>query len=111
MTDLFPEGKIEKSHEKTIYPIADGIKLQYNSSILQASVGIAEIIDVTLFIGKNVALPIVCSLAARYLYDKLHKHEDKVAGLMIRKKRVKNNPNDIAQAFLEDMEKLEKDKE
>jgi hypothetical protein len=38
VTDLFPEGKIEKSHEKTIYPIADGIKLQHNSSILQASV-------------------------------------------------------------------------
>ncbi len=31
--------------------------------------------------------------------------------LMTRKKRVKNNPNDIAQAFLEDKEKLEKDKE
>lgn len=111
VTDLFPEGKIEKSHEKTIYPIAYGIKLQYNSSILQASVGIAEIIDVTLFIGKNVALPTACGLAAKYLYDKLHKHEDKVAGLTIRKKRVKNNPNDIAQAFLEDREKLEKDKE
>jgi hypothetical protein len=38
VTDLFPEGKIEKSYEKTIYPIADGIKLQHNSSILQASV-------------------------------------------------------------------------
>jgi hypothetical protein len=38
VTDLFPEGKIEKSHEKIIYPIADGIKLQHNSSILQASV-------------------------------------------------------------------------
>jgi hypothetical protein len=35
-----------------------------------------------------------------------------VAGwLMTRKQRVKNNPNDIAQAFLEDMETLEKDKE
>jgi hypothetical protein len=111
VADLFPEDKIEKSHEKTIYPIADSIKLQYNSRILQASVGIAEIIDVTLFIGKNVALPIACGLAARYLYDKLHKHEDKVAGLRIRKKRVENNPNDIAQAFLEDMERLEKDKE
>jgi hypothetical protein len=74
-------------------------------------VGIAEIIDVTLCIGKNVALPTACGLAAKYLYDKLHKHEDKVAGLTIRKKRVKNNPNDIAQAFLEDREKLEKDKE
>jgi hypothetical protein len=37
VTDLFPEGKIEKSQEKTIYPIADGIKqIQHNSSILQA---------------------------------------------------------------------------
>jgi hypothetical protein len=32
-------------------------------------------------------------------------------GLMIRKKRTKNNPNDIAQAFLEENERLEKDKE
>jgi hypothetical protein len=47
VTDLFPEGKIENS-QKTIYPIADGIKqIQHNSSILQASVGIAEIIDAT----------------------------------------------------------------
>jgi hypothetical protein len=68
VTDLFLEGKIEKSHEKTtIYPIADGIWLQYNSSVLQASVRIAEIIDVTLFIGKNVALTIACGLAVRYL--------------------------------------------
>jgi len=29
---------------------------------------------------------------------------------MIRKKRTKNNPNDIAQAFLEEIERLEKDK-
>ena len=47
MNDLFHEGKIEKSHEKTIYPIADGIKLQHNSTILQTSVWIAEIIDAT----------------------------------------------------------------
>jgi hypothetical protein len=37
---------------------------------LQASVGIAEVISVTLFIGKNVALPIACGLAAIYLYNK-----------------------------------------
>jgi hypothetical protein len=43
-------------------------------------------------------------------YDKLNKHKDKVAGLMIRKKRTKNNPNAIAQAFLEEIERLEKDK-
>ena len=72
--------------------------------------GIAEVISVTLFIGKNVALPIACSLATRYLYDKLNKHKDKVAGLMIRKKRTKNNPNDIAQVFLEESKRLEKDK-
>ena len=30
---------------------------------------------------------------------------------MIRKKSAKNNPNDIAQAFLEEIERLEKDKE
>jgi len=30
---------------------------------------------------------------------------------MIWKKRTKNNPNDIAQAFLEENERLEKDKE
>jgi hypothetical protein len=34
-----------------------------------------------------------------------------VAGLMTLKKRVKNNPNDIAQAFFEEIERLEKDKE
>jgi hypothetical protein len=110
-SDLFPEDKIEKSHEKTIYPIAYGIKLQRNFTTLQASTGIAEVISVTLFIGKNVALTIACGLVARYLYDKLNKHKDKVAGLMIRKKGVKNNPNDIAQAFLEEIERLEKDKE
>ena len=77
---------------------------------MQASAGIAEVISVTLFIGKNVALPIAYGLATRYLYDKLNKHKDIVAGLMIRKKRTKNNPNDIAQAFLEEIERLEKDK-
>jgi hypothetical protein len=77
---------------------------------LQASAGIAEVISVTLFIGKNVALPIVCGLVARYLYDKLNKHKDKVAGLMIRKKRTKNNPNDIAQVLLEGIERLENTK-
>jgi hypothetical protein len=78
---------------------------------LQASVGIAEIIGAMLFICKNVAPPIACGLAARYLYDKLHKHKDKVAGLMIGQKCAKNNPNDIAQAFLEEIGRLEKDKE
>jgi hypothetical protein len=34
--DLFPEYKSEKSHEKTIYRIADGIELQHNYTILQA---------------------------------------------------------------------------
>ena len=41
----------------------------------------------------------------------MENHTDKVAGLMIRKKRTKNNPNNIAQALLEEIERLEKDKE
>jgi hypothetical protein len=45
------------------------------------------------------------------LYNKMEKHKDKVAELMIRKKRMKNNPNDKAQAFLEEIERLEKDEE
>jgi hypothetical protein len=60
-------------------------------------------------IGSNVAFNIACNLASTYLYNKMEKH--KVAGLMIRKKRMKSNPNDIAQAFLEEIERLEKDKE
>ena len=63
---------------------------------MQASVGTAEIIDATLFIGKNVVLLIVCSLATRYLYDKLHKNKDEIAEWTIGKKSAKNNPNDIA---------------
>ena len=78
---------------------------------MQASVGIAEIIDATLFICKDAALAIACGLAARYLYDKLHKHKDEVAGLRIGKKSAKNNPNEIAQAFLEEIGRLEKDEE
>ena len=77
--DLFPEDKIEKSQGKTIYPITDGIKLQYNFVILQASAGIAEVMSVTLFIGKNVALPIACGLAVIYLYNKMNKHKDIIA--------------------------------
>jgi hypothetical protein len=50
--------------------------LSCNTILLEASVGIAGVIkSVTLFIGKNVAPPIACGLAARYLYDKLNKHE------------------------------------
>jgi hypothetical protein len=46
---------------------------------LQASAGIAEVMSVTLFIGKNVALPIACGLAAIYLYNKMNKHKDTIA--------------------------------
>ena len=77
---------------------------------MQASVGTAEIIDATLFIGKNVVLLTVCSSATRYLYDKLHKNKDEIDGWMIEKKIAKNNPNDIAQAFLKEIERLEKAK-
>ena len=78
---------------------------------MQASGGIAEVISVTLLIGSNVAFNIACNLSSTYLYIKMENHTDKVAGVMIRKKRTKNNPNDIAQALLEEIERLEKDKE
>src|SRR5215217_1263189 len=82
-----------------------------NFTTLQASGGIAEVISVTLLIGSNVAFNIACNLSSTYLYIKMENHTDKVAGVMIRKKRTKNNPNDIAQALLEEIERLEKDKE
>ena len=100
-SDLFPEDKLEKSDEKTIfYPIPDGIKLQHNFTTLQATVGIAEVISVTLLVGSNVAFNIACNLASTYRCIKMEKITDKAAGLMIRKKGMKNNPNDIAQGIL-----------
>lgn len=107
--DLFPEDKIEKSNDKILYPIADGLKLQRNYTILQASEGIAEVISLTLLISRDIALSMACNLASTYLYDKMEKHKDKVAGLLVRRKRTKNNPHDIAQAFLQEIEELEKD--
>ena len=56
-SDLFLGDKIEKYHEKTIYPIAYGItatQFYYYTGFDRN----AEVISVTLFIGKNVALPI-----------------------------------------------------
>jgi hypothetical protein len=66
-------------------------------------VGIAEVISVTLLVGSNVAFNIACNLASIYRYIKMEKITDKMAGLMIRKKGTKNNPNDIAQAFFEEL--------
>lgn len=107
--DLFPEDKIEKSNDKTIYSVANGIKLQHNYTILQASEGIAEVISITLLISSNIALNMACNLALTHLYNKMEKHKDKVAGLLVRRKRTNNDPNDIAQAFLQEIEELEKD--
>ena len=41
-SDLFLGDKIEKYHEKTIYPIAYGIKLQHNFTTIQASTGMLK---------------------------------------------------------------------
>jgi hypothetical protein len=96
---------------RLFYPIPDGIKLQHKFYHIAGFSGNAEVISVTLLIGSNVAFNIACNLSSTYLYIKMENHTDKVAGLMIRKKGTKNNPNDIAQALLEEIERLEKDKE
>jgi hypothetical protein len=73
-TDLFPEDKIENLMRRLFTPLPT--VLSCNTILVEASAGIAEVTkSVTLFIGKNVAPPIACGLAARHLYDKLNKHE------------------------------------
>jgi hypothetical protein len=65
--DLFPEDKIENLKASLFILLPTASSCNTTLAILQAPAGIAEVISVTLFIGKNVALPIACSLAARYL--------------------------------------------
>jgi hypothetical protein len=71
--DLFDVTRISDKTEKSI---TEGISVRYESTLIRKAEGFPEIVNIALFIGEHVALPIAVSIVSRWLYDKLKKRKD-----------------------------------
>lgn len=108
--EIFKEG--DKSQDGVITrTLSEGIKIKSGFKILQGSVGIAEIFGLSFNFAPDIAISIASGIAANYLWEKMKSHRDIIAEVTIKGKKVKKDRDAIAQAFLEELQKLEDGKD
>jgi len=70
---LFDVTRISDKTEKSI---TEGISVRYEWTLIRKAEGFPEIVNIALFIGEHVALPIAVSIVSKWLYDKLKERKD-----------------------------------
>lgn len=68
MTDLFSHKKFAPGYE---IEIDKGISLRYESTTLREAIDLPPLYEITLVFAKDVLLPIVLGIVAKYIYDKI----------------------------------------
>ena len=71
--DLLEAQQFQSGQEKFI---TEGVSIRAESIEIRKAVGLPEIVNITLWIGEHVALPIAVSILSRYLYNKLKDKKD-----------------------------------
>jgi len=93
--NLFDVTRISDKIEKSI---TEGISVRYESTLIRKAEGFPEVVNIALFIGEHVALPIAVSIVSRWLYDKLKERKDNK--LMINNTSVEINAEKIEQLIV-----------
>jgi len=93
--NLFDVTRISDKIEKSI---TEGISVRYESTLIRKAEGFPEVVNIALFIGEHVALPITVSIVSRWLYDKLKERKDNK--LMINNTSVEINAEKIEQLII-----------
>jgi hypothetical protein len=99
------DKNIESELTKT--KIADGVSIHIKNRTLREIVGLPEIVNLIVYIGKKVALPVAATLLAKFLYDKLKKRKDNK--LMINNTQVEINAEKIEKLIINVLKEEEKE--
>lgn len=71
--DLLEAKEIQLGQQKII---SEGVSIRVEGLRVRKAFGLPEIVNMTLMIGQNVALPIALGILSSYLYDKLKNRKD-----------------------------------
>ncbi|MGI0035533.1 MAG: hypothetical protein ACRD98_06675 [Nitrososphaera sp.] len=88
-----------------VVTIGDGVTLKPLLMPRSPEAGLS--IDLVLQIANEVGMVAAAHLAAAYIIDKIKNHRNN-SQIAIGDRKVRSNKKDVAQAFLEEIEKLEK---
>lgn len=87
--------------------IADGISIRYDQRLMYEAEAIAEPIFFTIVIALSTS--VAGSVAANYIWKNIEPFVPKIKDLRIGKRKVKLSQDDIAKAFLNEIDKLEEE--
>jgi hypothetical protein len=79
--------------------LAEGISIRWQGESFRKSLDFPTIINLSIWIGQNIAIPVAVGILSSYIYDKLKKHEN--SKVFINNQIINsNNKNQIEQNLI-----------